>query len=147
MAAPFPLSYRINEKNVAHEIMDGEAILIHFETGNYYSLKDSAASIWAWLAAGATVGEIVAAFQNITPEDSGSIRDFLERLAEEGILTPVNEGEITHSGEASLPAPGSTPFAPVVFEKYNDMKQLLLSDPIHEVDERGWPHTQPDSRA
>jgi len=146
MAAPSPYSYRINEKNVAHEILEGEAILIQFETGHYYSLKDAAAQVWALLVAGATVGEIIAAFQNATPEVAESIRVFLGRLAEEGILSPLGEGETGARAEAALPAPESVPFAPLVFEKYQDMQQLLLSDPIHEVDDRGWPHTQPDSR-
>jgi hypothetical protein len=26
-----------------------------------------------------------------------------------------------------------------LFEKYTDMESLLLADPIHEVDEQGWP--------
>lgn len=146
MAAPTPFSYRINEKNVAHEIIEGEAILIQFETGHYYSLKDAAASIWAWLTAGATAAEIVGAFQNPTPETSASVHTFLSRLAEEGILCPAGEGEIIRPAEVSLPAPGTVAYAPPVFEKYHDMQQLLLSDPIHEVDDRGWPHTQPDSR-
>jgi hypothetical protein len=25
-------------------------------------------------------------------------------------------------------------------QKFTDMQELLLLDPIHEVDERGWPH-------
>lgn len=147
MAAPSPQSYRINEKNVAHEILEGEAILIQFETGHYYSLKETAAQVWASLTAGATVGEIIATFQNATTEVAESIQSFLARLAEEGILSPVDDGEAATRTETALPAPDSVAFAPLVFEKYNDMQQLLLSDPIHEVDDRGWPHTQPDSRA
>jgi len=29
-----------------------------------------------------------------------------------------------------------------VVEKYTDMQDLVLLDPVHEVDERGWPHVQ-----
>jgi hypothetical protein len=28
-----------------------------------------------------------------------------------------------------------------VLNKYTDMQDLLLLDPIHEVDERGWPNS------
>ncbi len=27
-------------------------------------------------------------------------------------------------------------------ETYSDMQDLILLDPVHEVDERGWPHAQ-----
>jgi hypothetical protein len=27
-----------------------------------------------------------------------------------------------------------------VLERYTDMQELLLLDPIHDVDESGWPH-------
>jgi hypothetical protein len=28
-------------------------------------------------------------------------------------------------------------------QRFSDMQGLLLVDPIHEVDDTGWPHTQP----
>jgi hypothetical protein len=28
------------------------------------------------------------------------------------------------------------------FEKYSDMQEMLLLDPIHEVSEAGWPHKE-----
>jgi hypothetical protein len=31
-------------------------------------------------------------------------------------------------------------------QKYSDMQDLLLLDPIHEVDEMGWPHALPAGR-
>jgi hypothetical protein len=30
---------------------------------------------------------------------------------------------------------------------YTDMQELLLLDPIHEVDERGWPHANSETKA
>jgi len=30
-------------------------------------------------------------------------------------------------------------------QKFTDMQDLLLLDPIHEVDEAGWPHTRNDT--
>jgi hypothetical protein len=29
---------------------------------------------------------------------------------------------------------------PPVLERYTDMQELLFLDPIHDVDESGWPH-------
>ena len=33
-----------------------------------------------------------------------------------------------------------TQFEFPIIEKFTDMQELLLLDPIHEVDEKGWPH-------
>ena len=35
-------------------------------------------------------------------------------------------------------------FETPVLEKYTDMAELLLLDPIHDVDATGWPHPAPD---
>ena len=35
-------------------------------------------------------------------------------------------------------APAGTPKA--VVDRYNDMRELLLLDPIHDVEETGWPN-------
>ena len=32
-------------------------------------------------------------------------------------------------------------------EKYTDMQDLVLLDPVHEVDQTGWPRQQPDDEA
>jgi len=42
------------------------------------------------------------------------------------------------------PLPAGTVFAPPVLEVYTDMQDLLLLDPIHDVDETvGWPSPKP----
>ena len=38
-------------------------------------------------------------------------------------------------------------FVPPSLHKYVDMQELLLLDPIHEVDETGWPSIKPDTPA
>ena len=54
-----------------------------------------------------------------------------------------------NGASASPPAPGASDgaalgaFAPPAFEKFTDMEELLLLDPIHEVGDTGWPR-KPD---
>jgi hypothetical protein len=38
-------------------------------------------------------------------------------------------------------------FQPPTLESYNDMQDLLLLDPIHDVDDMGWPQKAPDAQA
>lgn len=140
MSATAPNHFMILESDIAHEIIDGEAIIIHFQTGNYYSLNGTAAVVWEWLQAGATTGEISNAFTELSVDDHAALLGFLEGLVSEGVLRhAASEVEIARES-GSLPLAHHIAFVAPRFEKYNDMQQLLLADPIHEVDERGWPH-------
>lgn len=146
MAIPSSRHYLIAEKDIAHEIIDGEAIIIHFDSGNYYSLNGMAATFWEWLEAGATYGEMTGAFQNLTEDDIAEINGFVEGLVRENILARVDEPLPANRPADRLPPKSQLVFQAPRFDKYNDMQHLLLSDPIHEVDEeRGWPHAQPDA--
>lgn len=130
--------YKIMEHKVAHEIIDGEAVVIHFDTGNYYSLNGISSQLWQWLAARATRSQILAAFQPLSPAQIQSFDDFMDSLAAEEVVekTSAEPGQ-----QPSFPLPvGQVPFELPEFVKYNDMQNLLMSDPIHEVDETGWPH-------
>ena len=51
-------------------------------------------------------------------------------------------GPRSASGPVDEPV-GRTPFVDPALEKYTDMQDFLLVDPIHEVSDAGWPHTQP----
>jgi hypothetical protein len=134
--------YRVVEKDVAHEIIDGEAIIIHFSTGNYYSLNGLAAEIWKWVEAGATDGEMKAAFSSLNSVQEQEIENFLEGLVKEEILLCVEARTVETRRSEGIPKAGSSSFSTPRFDKYNDMQSLLLADPIHEVDDqRGWPHT------
>lgn len=127
---------RIPEQNVAHENIDGEWIIIHFESGNYFSLNAGAAALWGWVAAGVAPERFISAFQNPPPEAGDLIAQFLETLVGEGLLEPADAPAV------AVPDPSPVPWQAPRFEKYNDMQQLLQADPIHEVDARGWPHLQ-----
>lgn len=135
--------YRIVESQVAHEIIEGEAIVIHFETENYYSLTGVAAELWEWFAGcQASRPQILEALAPLTPEQVQSVDAFLDSLVSEGLL------EEDGPAEAGLPPllKSGTPFEPPAFEKHNDMQDLLRSNPAHAVDVSGWP-TQPPAVA
>ena len=63
----------------------------------------------------------------------------MARLVSERLLEPVAGGEEsdrTPAADHDAPKPA---FDPPRLEKYSDMQDYLLIDPIHEVDEPGWP--------
>ena len=130
-------SHHINTAKVAHEIIDGEAVIIHLESGHYYSLTGISSHLWQWLAAGASRQQILDALDPLTPGQVGALDGFFASLVAEGILEPGG-------GAAAEPLTKyGAAFETPAFAKYNDMQNLLLSDPIHDVDEAGWPHLDP----
>jgi hypothetical protein len=127
--------YEIPEGKVAHEMIDGEVIVLQFDTGFYYSLSSGAAQVWQWIADGASWSEIRAAFESLNAEQATALQAFGDRLASENLVTKLDEAP---AGTANLPK-GTQRFEFPTMEKYGDMQDLLLADPIHEVDEAGWP--------
>jgi hypothetical protein len=134
--------FRINVENVVHETVDGEVIAIDLVDGSYYSLAGSAPAIWELLAGGATEAEICAALAARFDADAATIRGevstILAKLVESGLIVPGEDGSSAPVSEANgSGARGS--FEPPRLERYTDMKDYFLLDPIHEVDSAGWP--------
>ncbi len=145
-----PISYRANSPHVVSETIDGESIVINLESGSYYSLRATAADVWGLVAPGATAEAIAAALATRyagTPADLvGQISAFIARLRDEGLVVESPDARETAPGgfEADVAAPGARPpFAPPTFDRYEDLQDLLLADPIHEVGEGGWPTQLP----
>jgi len=67
------------------------------------------------------------------------IKFIQEILAEDLIVPDAGASTQPPKPDAAL-SPVRKPFALPVLHKYTDMQELLLIDPIHEVDETGWPN-------
>ncbi len=138
------MRYRVNNPQVIHEMIDGEAIMINLATGSYYSLDPVAAEVWTFVEASQPIDRIVAELDRRYDADPGAIRrgvdDLIERLSSEGLVVPCSDEEAAHP-VVSEPAPATRePFRAPQLEKFTDMQDLILLDPVHEVDSRGWPH-------
>jgi Coenzyme PQQ synthesis protein D (PqqD) len=136
--------YRVNNPQVIHEMIDGEAIMINLVTGSYYSLDPVAAEVWTFVEASESVERIVTELDRRYDAEPGAIRrgvdDLIQRLASEGLVVPCS-GDGAAESVMSEPAPATRqPFRPPQLEKFTDMQDLILLDPVHEVDSRGWPH-------
>lgn len=133
--------YGVKAPRVVYEVFDEEVVVLDLESGSYYSLRASAAWIFQAAAGGASSGAIASAFSSRRNHDGAdmhaAVGAFLDSLVSEGLLVPQPE---TATPPARLDLPGDAgPFTPPRFEKFTDMQDLLLLDPIHDVDETGWP--------
>lgn len=142
------LHLRVKAPEVIHELIDGEVIIINLGTGNYYSVKGSGASVWTILHEnpGVTVDQLTAAVasRHAASEDIGAaIEQFVADLRQEDLV--AGDGEPAMTPPSADPAAGE--WQPPVLEKYTDMQDLVLLDPVHEVEPAGWPHAQPAAPA
>jgi len=131
----------VRELWITHERLDDEVIAINLETGVYYAMVGSAADIWSAFQPSGTVDRAVEILAERYDTSTASIRDdvvsFVKRLEDAGLLVTA-DGDL---GTKDLPARASNgPWAVPELEEYHDMADLVLLDPIHQVDESGWPH-------
>ncbi len=140
------IAFRVNTPRVAHQTIDGETVIIDFETGAYFSTDGIGAVIWEGIARnstyGALVGWLCARYTGARAEIERAVACFLKELEDECLIVPCDSAADAAHQSARCDAPG--PEAPCAFRapvlrKYTDMQALLLLDPIHEVDEQGWP--------
>lgn len=123
-------------KYVSHETIDGETIVINLDKGHYFSLQDTASDLWNHLVDGKSPETVVNAFEtrgNVVMEE---VRQFFVELENEGLITPGENVEFLEENINVDPDNYSKPS----FQKFTDMEDLLLLDPIHDTDESGWPH-------
>ena len=142
--------FTVNRPKVIHEILDGELVMINLETGNYYTMDGVGADIWAMVEAGQSVGRIISAlagrYQALPEQMQQEVNRFIAELEDEGLII---RNETLHKKKTSDDPPiivqsqadgKQKEFSRPILTKYTDMKDLLLLDPIHEVDDTGWPN-------
>ena len=138
--------YRIDSPLVAMQLVEGEAVLISFETGAYYSARGVGAEILSLLTESRShsdIEECLAVARADGPSDAWDVAGFLQLLAEEGLV--VTEGPRL-GAEPQPPARGRTSNGSGIvpsLEKFSDLEDLLLLDPIHDSDVAGWPVARP----
>lgn len=130
--------FRINPRRVIHEMVDGEVIVIQLETGCYYSIGGLGADAWPLLVAGWSPAEVARGLSSEHELAADQLRELVGELVAERVFVPLPKGE-EPAAAAAPSAPRTGGFEPPRLEKYSDMQDYLLIDPIHEVDEPGWP--------
>jgi hypothetical protein len=135
--------------DIVSEEIDGEVIIVNLRNGNYYSLSQSATVIWAGIQEHATLERLQHHLQWRYAGETGSMdRDLAELIqalkTEELIaLRPAAEAPVEAPAATAERAGEKEAYRPPLFERFTDMGDLLLLDPVHEAeDEKGWPHAK-----
>jgi hypothetical protein len=133
--------FELNAPSVIGEAVDGEVMVMNLRDGIYYSVAGAAAAIWPALTGGADLDAILAATESATrmPRDriAADLDTFVERLCAEGVLRPATSDAAAPAEALRLADIGD--YRSLAFERFDDMRAMLILDPVHEVGEFGWP--------
>lgn len=134
-----PTVLEIAAPQCAAQDFDGEIVALNMTNGLYCSFRDLGAVLWRDLAAGHSV-ETLAALSAPALSGTQAVQDFAARVISEGLMRPAASNAPPQAEpQIAVALAAGTPAA-LTFEVYEDMKNLLLFDPVHEVDEiKGWP--------
>jgi len=143
---------QVNEPHIVHETIDGETILMDLRSGNYFSIEKSGAVLWEILVQTGDVDALLKKSEELgDPKKSNQIqtdiKKFVSKLMEEGLIVEAESkdkseitGEMLNSFKKAVTATDT-----LEVNKYSDMQEMLLLDPIHDVDEKGWPEPKKEN--
>ena len=137
--------YSVNRPQVIAEKFEDEYVIVNLISGAYYGLAGTGASIWELIEGGATHAEITTnlgeQFDAAPEEIARAVTSLLSELERETLITPHTVDALNPRNikpPVRVPPTRGTFVAPIL-EKHLDMQEVLQLDPIHEVDETGWP--------
>lgn len=147
------IRFRVNSPKVIHETIDGEAVIVNLDSGNYYSLDKVGAKIWNLIEEKVSIGGIIEIIANRydakKEEIVKAVNHLINELQQESLVvadgSEKSVNEESRLQDATESSEKLTGFEEPMLFKYTDMQDLLLLDPIHDVDETGWPHLKPTS--
>jgi hypothetical protein len=135
MTAWLNLSVLPVRSEVLAEVFGDEAVVVQLRTGAYYAFDPAATASWTVVAGRAHIGPVGA----VVPADDGDgqsrLLDFLRYLVQEELI------ELTGSLPDGPALPDGAAHRYPGIEKFTDMEDLLVLDPIHDIDldGDGWP--------
>jgi len=140
--------YRIRTPQVACQTLQGESVLLNFESGCYYSTEGMGSAIIRLLQQRVTVAEIVGHMARAgaagTGEAGATVGAFLAELEHEELIA-LDTGPAPPAWDPP-PLRAGDAVGPPTLQKFSDLQDLLLLDPIHDSSEAGWPWA-PDTRS
>lgn len=136
--------YQIDRSAAASEIIDGEAIMMHHQSGDYFSTDGIGALVWQWIGEMKSREQIVqileAGFPHASTGIAAAVDAFLADALKHGLIREAAPGDPLPIASLQQRPDLGGEFVPPMLHVYSDMREVLLLDPIHEVEDgSGWP--------
>ena len=144
------IAWRLRSDQVMSEVLDGEAVIIDMASGRYHAAMGVGSTVWEAILAGFSMEDIVSEVgkrhTDLPAEAADQIHQFIEQLVAAGLIVEDGEVQAKPSDDQKNGPETTTPWATPSLESHDDLADLLLLDPVHEVTEAGWPHAAPPGR-
>ncbi len=139
------INFSINYEVASAERMNGEYMLINFDTGTYFSVADFGADVITLISERVDRNSWETILLNSWNFESMErlqvqVSDFLESLMQHNLIYKIDTFD---SADCKLPDDldrQNFSFSPLKI--YEDMSDLLMVDPIHDTTLKGWPDVE-----
>jgi hypothetical protein len=134
----------INTPHVVHDTIDNETILFNLKSGNYYSFDTFGVVIWNAIIEECSLSDftekIAAKYDKPPAEIKKIIDSFISELQKEELIVQQSTQQQSEKNNDELSLDNlAIELTPPVLNKYTNMQDMLLLDPIHDTGEKGWP--------
>lgn len=130
------MHYEVVEPSAIYEFVDGEVLALNLMSGIYVQMKQLSAELFHALATGTSTEVIVSAARTAGYSDA-QITEFdthYSNWVALGLLRIAQEPGRPKSESFAL-----TPALQFVEEQWDDLSELIMMDPVHDVSPQGWP--------
>ena len=137
--------YHINDERVFADYADDQYIILNFVNGEYYSLDKISSAVLRALLEGCDDRDIAKALTEHFREEGieEKVSSFREQLLSMGMI--VKDKDSSKDASSFFEQVTEDKLTDLNVEVFTDVADLLLMDPIHEVDENmGWPIKKED---
>ena len=133
----------VDPNKVMSELLDGEAVIVDLASGRYHAAAGVAATVWEGILCGQSFEHIMDDVRRAhtgLPADAGHlVKEFIVRVVDRGLAIPSTELLSTSDTRSPIGVEPTSWVAPVL-ESHDDLADLMLIDPVHDVTDQGWPH-------
>jgi hypothetical protein len=136
--------YIIDTSKIVFEKFEDETVLINLSNGNYFGIRNVGMDVLKLLEKGISKVQLLGILTNSYKKDQNEIdadiQTFLELLLTEGII------QISAVGLTEFPfIEEKGGYSKPILDKYSDMQDLILLDPVHDVSSKGWPNVKDET--
>jgi hypothetical protein len=141
-------TFECNAPDVVFENFGDEVILLNLRSGRYFSLDPIGMVCWDYVVQGVRIEDIVRHIhgfygsQSDVQVISSDLATLLDEFQFEQLVRPSQTvRSIAESEESKTKLPAA--YARPALAKFDDVAEMLLMDPVHDVGPGGWPNPAP----
>lgn len=121
--------FALASEAVASKILDGEAVILHADSGRYHSIAGAGADAWLLLSTGSSIAETTDALVRAYREPPSKVEAEVTDLARDLVAQELLRADPGAQAEGPEIEPDPEGFAPFELVTFSDIEDLLALDP------------------